>query len=106
MTELSESCFGCGGSVKGGFRLCGRCQKLVGVGRSAERTISSQTVLFERGLGLNEEKLLRFIQKGLFFKSFVLAGLIVSIVLAHPGLVLLQTAAQQVCRLTSSCPLA
>lgn len=106
MTELVECCFGCGAPAEEGFLLCMRCRELVGVGRNGEPVAFSQKGLFERRLEMSEENLVRLVKKGLFVKSFVLAGMIVTVTLAHPGLVLLQSAAHHICRLTSFCPLA
>lgn len=106
MTGLLECCLGCGAPVEEEFHLCGRCRKSVGVGRNGEPVALSQKVFFERRLEMSDEKLVRFVKRGLFVKSFVLAGMIAAVILAHPGLVLLQSAAHRICSLTSSCPLA
>jgi len=55
---------------------------------------------------MSEEKILKFIHKGLLVKSYLLAGVLVTIVLAHPAWGVLETAAHQICRMSSTCPLA
>lgn len=106
MTGQYDGCFGCGAPVKGTFHLCERCQNLVGVGPNGEPTNPLPTDFNKRMPQMNEAELVRYIQKGLFFKSFVFAGLTVSIILAHPALAFLRTVAHKICLLTSSCPLA
>lgn len=104
MTERFEICFGCGARTRSPFKLCARCQKLLGVNADGEGNVSLDTVFSDWGLKMEEGKLVRIFQKGLLLKSFIFAGLIVSIILAHPALDLLRSAAHQICRLTSSCP--
>lgn len=105
MAGSFSRCIGCGAEVTGVVQLCSSCKGKVELFNDRKSHFTPHKNIFIGKIEMSEEKFLKFVKSGLLVKSYLLAGVLATIVLAHPAWGVLQSAAHQICQMSSTCPL-